>query len=328
MGESISNFEKDNTIEDASELNDVLTKIEDSNELIEKIVDKNRKNVTHINESLKERKMFKKSIFNTILMYIVASSLISVFLAPKEHGVTKTEYTYENGMTQEELIDSEYKEDKKYILVYEPWEPFEDERIIKQYDVSNIELKNIEDYLTYDVNDLECENIPQSFAELKSSKEYNFKEIRKFMNIDYDENGSVSIEYIVGVFSVVIFIMYILDLVLSAYARVNSYGLPVGALFIRFLEYNRRYSKSGFDMIEVKELFKELENPINKVLDEIEKNDELRNKFVKLFNENKYLLNDPEILFEKYNELIKKVNTPEIKKEYQELKLKSKKYTK
>ena len=60
-------------------------------------------------------------------------------------------------------------------------------------------------------------------------------------------------------------------------------------------------------------MLKEYKETLNKLLNEINKYEELRVRFDELYNENKYLLDNPEKLFNKIDSLPKELSKEEIK---------------
>ena len=69
-----------------------------------------------------------------------------------------------------------------------------------------------------------------------------------------------------------------------------------------------------------KEMLKEYKETLNKLLNEINKYEELRVRFDELYNENKYLLDNPEKLFNKIDSLPKELSKEEIKGKLKSLK--------
>lgn len=261
------------------------------------------------------KKQMKKKIISASLVFSLFSSLSvayfkSVFNIEPDAYKTQT-YTYStidgynvsNGIVK---ID-ESEGDKTYIKVYEPWN-FKTEREIKTYDITGVEYENIDDYLKLDLSSFPCKSEPEYLKDITSSRPLNDEEIKEVIKYLVYEDESVFSDGLD--FSAFVF-FYFLIILLTIFCEL-IFSMPFNIREITELYARIKEGKESLIYYGNKEETKEF---IASTLEEIYNNDELRNKFVKLFNENKYLLNDPTILESKYKEVFEKVDTIKLREE-------------
>lgn len=279
------------------ELEEKLNSLNNSNNYILKKLDGIKiplKDFTYNFKKYKQcRKIYIASLLATISCFSVVF-FIDVNRRYKYYNATEYEYSLEDGLTEEskKIKLKDYEGNKIYI---EDFKTIDGQQEIKTYDVSNIKLDNIEDYMTYDVSNLESKETHYE------SLQEELDDIRKIIKLDVNDS---EIKLHNSNFFSIMVTYWIIDLF---------------SIKTNILENKKNMKTTKRETLNIMHTF--LNKPVDEIINEINNNDELRNEFIRLYNENKYLLNDPTLLEERYNELIQSLNILELKEDIKELKI-------
>lgn len=313
--------------------NNVLDELEKSNQTINEEVCSFSEKKDDLNKIISEFKKNRKNMIKSGISLILSLTVtigagVGIYKISKKNSYVDgyktftTTYSDWNGLDEEEgFIEKDkadsYKHDNLiYLNVYGVWEEIDYnsrysqyQRNIKTYDISNYEFDNIETYLDYNIDYYEVDYI--STDEMKSSVTDLYKkpyvEIKKTVIDkseivkDFDDEGFI-------ILAVPLYMFYILIImgIMGSTQLQFIFGQIVDLGY-----YLRKY-------IDNKVLTKEeqrelLENSI-KILKMINSNNQLKEQFNKLYEENKFLLDNPEELYKRFDEVTKKVDTNEVKK--------------
>ena len=280
------------------------------------------------NLSILRKKILMRFTALALTVSITTGGGISIYKALKKgyakDFVTKTATTYSSmeglNITTEDILlsDSEKYDNKTYLKFYGLWGEEDEfwgtvEREIKCYDVSDVELSNIEDYLNYSFDKT------NSYYTLITQTGYP-NEVHRYDSpyievekIDVDNSNKKSyisnkIEYYtflamayviyIGICSIMIFPTYF-----------NSNSESVFSYFISLFEYLKEYiSKRKYYL----EKTVDLKSKIDEILNMVNSYEFLKIEFDRLYKENIYLLDNPEELYNKFEEAINSFNKEEI----------------
>ena len=241
-------------------------------------------------------------------------------------GYPKTTVTYSDKYGKEVKDDYSYVEkeeqDKTYIHVYTDW--YDDfwkgtKKDIYTYDVSNIELENIEDYLDLDYSELEADKETDSLKNDDSLSQKGYTEVEK-ISIDRSREESITSIGTYIVVSLVPYVIYICILLIIEFEMLNINNKRWGIVnnLYQLLKYDIRDYKK--DKVKYKNKLQESKSYLNSLLEEINKYEELKLRFNELYNQNKYLLDDPEKLLNKIDVLSQELSKEDIKGKLRSLK--------
>ena len=323
---------KDNIIKEINnlkkEINDVVKKYNESLSGYKYSVEEQKCRLTKI-------KKYKKEILRRITSTIVSSSIVvgsffGIHTLMKKISTSqvypKTTTTYSDEYGKKVKDDYSYVEkdeqDKTYIHVYTDW--YDDfwkgtKKDIYTYDVSNIELENIEDYLDLDYSELEANKETVSLKNGDSLSQKGYTEVEK-ISIDRSREESItSIGTYIAV-SLVPYVIYICILLIIEFEMLNINNKRWGIVnnLYQLLKYDIRDYKK--DKVKYKNKLQESKSYLNSLLEEINKYEELKLRFNELYNQNKYLLDDPEKLLSKIDTLSQELSKEDIKGKLKSLK--------
>jgi len=306
----------------------ILTEIDDCYiEFDDKIKDLNDKN-SELQKNNSMRRYIKKELLIRLSSVVLTTSIIVGGFVGIRHGVKKanthegvkrevTTYSDEFGLN----VNSEYVnletvgdfEGKKYLRIYGVWEEDKNNlgifnRTVDRCNISGYEFDTIEDYINYGVDNYDI--IYETIVETKK-----FTEIEKNYNKSYAEVEVNTIDrndtapyfdkdtYTLIVSSV--YFIYIICL-FAVFSVFQITDCLVWTSYFDVFYYFGEYLTCG--KISSKQL-EEMKSKLNEILKIINKNDEIRLEFNKLYEENKYLLDDPEELYKRFNDISSKINT-------------------
>lgn len=275
------------------DLENSLNDLENSNNIIKQIEKDTNAQLENFKLNYKMYKLYKKkniisSIAAIIILLLVPIKLIK---APcRYYNAKEYKYSTNEGLTKEnkEIPLRDYDGNKIYIKDYKI---VDGQQEIKTYDVSNVILGDIKNYLNYNVNNLDYD----IEYKLLSDEELKEEEIRQIIKL----NVNTDVNY----YPIEVLLNFILLLIIIDNFTTN----------LKNTMLTQSSKRNALD------IYIDLNRPLSELKEEILNNDILRNKFVKLFNENKYLLNNPTLLEEKYSELIESLDTLSIKEEIKEI---------
>ncbi len=204
-------------------------------------------------------------------------------------------YTYNREMPDEERL----------VLVYSPWyedkEEREKVRSVRTYDLSDITLDSVYEYLEYDLYRAEFVSEAKYEYDSEDSDKYTseFKEVieNKYIDLEKEEQTGGYIGAAI-VFELLYLLISLIIYILTTRFETNNLSVDEA---ITDLQYDFRMIR---DNISVKKRIDiEVKKKLKKILDMIYENHELKMEFERLFEENKFLLNDPDELMEKINKI-------------------------
>lgn len=238
---------------------------------------------------------------------------------------TTTTYSDEYGKDVSEgysLVESD-EQDKTYIKVYRELidEIGADFRDIYTYDVSDVYLDNIENYLNLDYSKLDYEKDTVRINQGDYSNQNGYVEVIQ-TTIDRNKEESYLHKGVYQLNSILSYISYILLIVIfENIVYIASRGEGYLGIFTnmhQLLKYNMgEYNK--YKVKHRKEL-QECKRYLNSMLEELSKYEELKLRFNELYDQNKYLLDNPEKLLNKIDELSQELSKEEIKGKLKSLK--------
>ena len=217
------------------------------------------------------------------------------------------------------LDRSSFYEEKIYLKEYGVWEDASSEsfykyqREVKIYDVSNYHFDNLEDYVNYGIDNygvnFETETEYGNDVQLYSNSYIGVE--KSDVDTSVVEKQLIRNNFGIAAFSS--YLGYILFWVI--FFMINGFNCSFiwESYYIIIDCINYVISKKR----DVKEQLKILENKMREAINLINSNDELKLEFNRLYNENKYLLDNPEELLVKFSEVsskIEQISLNELKK--------------
>jgi len=312
-------------------LNDIIKKVDESN----KVIIKSRNELKKEKEMLDNRYHYRKGDIKDFFLKAVSVLGISSVLVGGIFGIysgikkvctkdsckrTITTYSDWNGLNiSDDYIPLKKVSDfdgKIYLKEYGVWKDStissgNSDREIKTYDVSNFDFENIEDYVNYGLDNygvnytVETESVYGDVGQLYAN---SYIEVEKH-DVDtsvvekkLDSNDftiSLPVSYFGYLFFWVIFF-------LVSWNRYNFIWESFSELFSSFRS-----------MLDSCKDYNEQLNSLNKLtlkaIQLIESNESLKLEFNKLYEENKYLLNEPEELVRRFNDVCSYFDTIKVK---------------
>lgn len=250
---------------------------------------------------------------HTLLLILTASIYITVLflthkmaktLSTTDYYEKKIETFSEYGHEQRTDLESvnSLATDKLYLKEYSGWEQISHNfygRNVRIYDISHMNLKSVEEYLNIDTKLLNIDYIEET------EKKYN-DDIWPFNTTDYLELEKIDINEDIIIekqskegFWIILLIAYVLELTIILLWEVMQDGFGYANVL-----YNlERIKNEFFEIGNYQENLKVLRKECNELLELIKKDELLRNKFIELYEENKFLLDNKEELLKRIYEL-------------------------
>lgn len=311
------------------ELNATLNGLENNNNIIKEKFRLGFKKSEYIKNLILNIENNKKEFVNRGLYLLLSISItigsgIGVYKVAKRIGYRDyynkdiTTYSTWKGLDNNEVLvcDSEFNEEeleKVYLNVYDSWEAIGNgyKRNIKKYDVSDYKFQNIEDYLDYSIDyyNVEYETVVEESNSISLSSLYpkDCVEVEKFI-ID---NSEVVEKFDFVDFTVAISLLYCLYLFVLygvIYFTEEQFIFGQCSELIDILKKNRRSKK-----ITKMEL-KKLEKINNEIINIVNSNEILKKNFNMLYEENKFLLDNPDELYDRFNYLANEIGNIKVKR--------------
>lgn len=312
-------LELDNSIEDT------LSKLEENTKVISGKVTRLSSQKDKVNElkyDLNKLKLFftTRCVSLLVALSIVITGGVGIFKLSKAIATSKnykmvtTTYSDKWGLNTEEgliedFVASKYADNSVFINVYDVWHETLDgyARDYKQYDVSSYKFDDIKDYLDYSLDYYDVDYIENKESQYSVTDLYK-SEYAEVMKLDIDKSEVIKeidkSEF--GISLTGFYIIYIFVFVLIC-CKINSDTFFFDDLKENFEKYDDKKWNKKEELAKLKKMIEEISNIVNS-------NDELRKQFETLYEENKYLLNKPEELYNRFNELVKEVNINDVKK--------------
>ena len=334
----IVNF-KENVIKELNSLKENINYSEKSSKFLLERKEKLIKKIAKIRNDIKYNKkvIIARILFPIIYLGITIGACFGIGKVGKNsctkqaYPKTITTYSDEYGKeVQEEYSFVKDKEqDKNYIRVYGDWYDklfIKNNRDIYTYDVSKTNLDNIEDYLYLNYEGLPFDKETITTEDTTELLQNGYVEVEQIsINRDKIELILDKEEYFcfLAVFYTIIIGSTLITEVMDFDKNSDKY-LGIYQCLYQLIKYNIVDYKKNKNYF--KEMLKEYKETLNKLLNEINKYEELRVRFDELYNENKYLLDNPEKLFNKIDSLPKELSKEEIKGKLKSLKRSLKRY--
>ena len=257
----------------------------------------------NLNEQITKRNDLKSTIkdgINDIKKRIVSLALSFVLVASGSFGITKLAGKIENKSDYDRKVEiystetgnSNYKEARVLDSDVNP----SDSVVARIYDNSD----NGYHYEEYDLSDQEFEDIRDYYDYVRDNYDTKGKTIEVERDTYVRHNMQTDM----------IVVFHMIYLILLAFFDMATWGIFSHTGDFDFINYIKigKIRKLLDDLKEEKtelaDCQEELEELVNEVMNEINKNEELRKKFNELYQENAYLLDEPEILYQRINNLM------------------------
>ena len=301
-------------------MNNIVKNIEENTKKIKELVDMTRSCEYEKNYYKKDAEWNKKNIRKRFISFLIATSIMIgggiglQRLVKKESIKNKYNRTIEiySTITDETTTEtdviylSDEPEEKTTVRVYDSYKS-ETRRDYQYYDVSYLDFDSLKEYYEYGTDNYGV--VPQD-GTLKSS---NYDSISDYQN-SYTEVIKSTYEYVGRELDeteyanelVIGFLMYLLVLFVfeSLYKVVTEADYPtviIGGIR-ELLEENKDLLSNKKQSDKYKE---KITNNLNKIMELINKNDELKAEFDKLYSANKYLLDNPDELYNRIDQVVK-----------------------
>ena len=325
---------KDNIIQ---ELNIFKKEINDNVEGYNRFLSRYNYSFSNKQRILTKLKKYRKQIFGRVTSTIVSLSIVigsffGIHTLMKKMSTSKvypkTTTTYSNEYGKEVLDGYSFIENKEqdstYIYVYTDWydDFWRDEiKDIYTYDVSNVDLENIEDYLNLNYTELDANKETVSLRDGKNLPEKGYVEVEKITIDRSKEELFFDINFYISI-AVFVYISYILILSFLEWGFFNDDKPRRYIGIVQNLHQLLKYDIKDYkeDMIKYKNELQECKSYLNNLLEKINKYEELRTRFNELYNQNKYLLDNPEKLLSKIDTLSQELSKEDIKGKLRSLK--------
>lgn len=325
---------KDNIIK---ELNNLKKEINDTVNVYDRTLSRCNYSFDELHRRLTILKKYRKEVFKRVTATIVSSSIvIGGFLCintlmkklstSKVYPKTTTTYSDEYG----NVVENSYsyvenkEQDSTYIYVYTDWydDFWRDEiKDIYTYDVSNVDLENIEDYLNLNYTELDSNKETVSLRDGKNLPEKGYVEVEK-ITIDRSKEEEYTNNDMYILFSIWSYTLYIGILAVIEYKKFDKYsdGNYLGIINNMYQLFENNIKDYKKDKVKYKNELQECKSYLNNLLEQINKYEELRTRFNELYNQNKYLLENPEKLLSKIDTLSQELSKEDIKGKLRSLK--------
>lgn len=293
------------------------------NDMLDELKDKSYEKVIFNLENSK-KELLRRVFSLTLSVAITISGSVGIYLSSKRNAYrdyynkSVTTYSQTKGIdTYRRTIDVSEVDDKNleqvYLNFYSMWKQEDGgfRRIVKRYNVSDYKFDNISDYIEKDIDytNLDCEIIEEFVEKINFSKLYvgNYVEVEK-NSIDKSD----VVEYFDPVYFVLsltssyviyLFLLYGVIYFTDDWFVVEQFDDVIDSL--KSYVKNKKISKSEFNKIL------KLNNDI---LNIVKKDRLLEKKFCELYENNKFLLDEPEVLYDKFFELVKQQSGINVKK--------------
>lgn len=301
-------------------MNNIVKNIEENTKEINRLVNLVKDDEYEKNYYKKDAEWNKKNIIKRFISFLIATSIMIgggiglQRLVKKESIKNKYNRTIEvystitdDTTTESDVIYlSDEPEEKTIVRVYDPYKN-ETKRDYQYYDVSYLDFDSLKEYYEYGTDNYGV--VPQdgtlktssddSISDYQNSYTEVIKSTYEYVGRELDKTEYAN-ELVIG------FIMYVFGLILfeSLYNLVTESDYPtviIGGIR-ELLEENKNLLSNKREYNKYKQ---KITNNLNKIMELINKNDELRSEFDKLYNANKYLLDNPDELYNRIDQVVK-----------------------
>ena len=301
-------------------MNNIVKNIEENTKKIKELVDMTRSCEYEKNYYKKDAEWNKKNIIKRFISFLIATSIMIgggiglQRLVKKESIKNKYNRTIEvySTITDETTTEadviylSDEPEEKTIVRVYDSYKS-ETRRDYQYYDVSYLDFDSLKEYYEYGTDNYGV--VPQdgtlktssddAISDYQNSYTEVIKSTYEYVGRELDKTEYAN-ELVIG------FLMYLLVLFVfeSLYNSVTEPDYPtviIGGIRELLEENKDLLSNKG----EYNKYQEKITNNLNKIMELINKNDELRSEFDKLYNANKYLLDNPDELYNRIDQVVK-----------------------
>jgi len=270
-------------------------------------------------------------IRNSISLSLILSTLVGIGvgiykvnknISSKEYysksGITYSEWNGKNSYEELISVKEGNLDDKRLLKVYGAWENIryhggdtnQYERDIKIYDITSYNCGDLEHYVTeHDIDYYGVDYIKEQ------ERQYYVTELYKNEYVEVEEykiDKSQVIEKFdhKGFKTHMIWSYIIYCIMVLLISGVTEFELIFGNIenFYYSLKNVRFYKKEKDDGLE------NLNTTASEIMNIINSNEILKEQFNKVYEENKFLLTNPEELYSRFNNLVEKMNTENVKK--------------
>lgn len=299
-------------------LNALVNKINSNTNEINKLMEKTINDINkkdNCNNKIKQgRKKIKDRILSMLLALIfIAGGTFCIFKSVKKSNTLdkyfkKTEIysTITNETTTEttEVFSSETPQEEAFVRVYEPYEN-DNVREYQYYDVSYLDFDSAYKYYEYGVDNYE---VTANDGVLKVDNDDHVKDYQdsytEVVKVTYDYEG-VSLDVdsfikdLITVYSMHILFLFQFSELYKSITEPKYNLIIIGGIREIYDETlsllnNKEKHNNYREMVEIN---------ISKMMELISKSDELNNEFRRLYNANRYLLDNPEELYNMFLEM-------------------------
>ena len=279
-----------------------------------KILDSTKKIIVsedNLNEQITKRNDLKSTIkdgINDIKKRIVSLALSITLIATGSFGIVKMAGKAENNSDYDRKVEiystetgnSSYKEGRVLDKNANP----SDSVVARIYDNSD----NSYHYEEYDISDQEFEDIRDYYDYVRD----NYDTKGKTVEVERDTYARHNMRADV---IVVFHLIYLILLMLLDMATWSKFPGDFDFIhYVRIGKIRKLLDEVRDEKAELADCQGELEELVNDVMNEINKNEELRKRFNELYQENAYLLDDPEELYGRINNLMDIKRVEKVKK--------------
>lgn len=310
-----NNSFKDNINE---RMNAIINRINVNIREIKKLVREYQDDEYERKEYKNDIKENRKNIRNRLIAFLIATSIMigggiglqrlikKESIKNKYNRTTEIYSTITDDVTTEtdEIYLSDDPEEKTIVRVYDPYKN-ESRRDYQYYDVSYLDFDNLKDYYEYGIDNYGV--VPQD-GTLRASNE---DIISDYQN-SYTEVEKSTYEYIgkeldkLAYFGDLVlgYLMYVLVLLMFEglyYLLTNPRydTVIIGGIHELYDETKALLANKD----RYKEYKEKIAENINKMLELVNQNEELKNEFNRLYEANKYLLDKPDELYQRFSSL-------------------------
>ena len=278
---------------------DSTTEIVNSNKTLEIALERKREVLKELNRTLKKlRKRIASLVLSVSLLSGGAYGIAKLSEKIEEKSYYNKHvriYSTENGLSDYKVEKYlKYNETPDGTVIVKIYDNLEDEKNYhyQEYDISDIEYSNLEDYYKYVVDNYDVED-----ARVEIEKTDYYRSLNRY--------GA----------AIILYMVYIFIITMADICSMSSYREDVSWLgFIKIKNIIKNMHEVNYQKDRLKVRNDDLEQVVNMIMSKINQNEELRNKFNELYEQNKYLLDNPEELYNRVNDALQLEKMEDVKK--------------
>lgn len=301
-------------------MNNIVKNIEENTKKIKELVDMTRSCEYEKNYYKIDAEWNKKNIIKRFISFLIATSIMIgggiglQRLVKKESIKNKYNRTIEiystitdDTTTESDVIYlSDEPEEKTIVRVYDPYKN-ETKRDYQYYDVSYLDFDSLKEYYEYGTDNYGV--VPQdgtlktssddAISDYQNSYTEVIKSTYEYVGRELDKTEYAN-ELVIG-FLMYLLVLFVFERLYNAVTEPDYPTVIIGGIRELLEENKDLLSNKG----EYNKYQEKITNNLNKIMELINKNDELRSEFDKLYNANKYLLDNPDELYNRIDQVVK-----------------------